>query len=1117
MRRVKLDRGDQRLAVVCLLAVAIGAVVFLKGFSRAFPEASIDFEVNREKAVETARAALVARGFDVSGHRALVAFEVDDEAKVFLERTLGLSRANELFSRTVPIWRWTVRFVKPERKLEYRVPVSPGGELLAFRRVVPEGDAAPDPGLAAARGLAEETLRSMRGLDPGALRFIEAHEEKRPARVDRTFVWESRAIRFGEAALRYLVEVQGDRVGRSSLHLEVPESWRREYQTLRSKNQAAGAVATFGLFATAVALLVTFFSRVRRGDVKWRLALAFGGTGAGLQLLASLNELPVALFGYDTNDTWAGFLSKALLGDLGLALTQGVVVFLLVAGGEPLYREAYGDKPALGRIFSRGGIRSRSFFRGLLLGYALAALFFAYQIVFYIVTDRFGAWAPAEVPYSDLLGTKFPWLAVLLMGFMPATTEEFLSRMFSIPFAGRFLPRWAAILVPAMIWGFAHSAYPNQPFFIRGLEVSLAGVVIGLVMLRAGILPLLVWHFTVDAVYTALILLRSSSTYFRISGGVAAFALVFPLLVTIVLYLVEGGFLPDELIRNASVGTAPPPPFTAEPERPAAPPPRPLRLPLVLAGLSLALAVLFVSRVALPRASIEGERKITLDRVGARRLADAFVNRSSDDAAAYPTVRTLDSALPALEGADESGADLIPYDWSGHGEAWLLAHGGVPRVARVAAPVWQVRYFRPLDRHGFRVSLDARDGRIVGFKRTFPKEEEGASLGSDGALALALQVIAERAPGEPPGTLVASKAEEAPKRRDHRLVFESANEGVLTRTVVEIAGDRPALYATALKLPEKWVEERRRWTTVLYVSIAWLVAGIGVSVGLLIVTLIRIVRRLELPWRHLLRLAGLATVPTLARDLVSLPSMLKGYPDPPAFGLGAFVTTAAVDVTRGLALRFLMALLVFALVAAARPAALGAPRCTDPKRSLAAAVLAALLVFSVRLLGSNLAAAWPLAMGVGGFPEPPGVESLVPAIVVLDDAVSLALLAAGAVALLKVLSEDFLSSNGKRIVTALLFVGILVPLGPRTLSEMLVPLLARTLVLAAFLAALECFLGDDTPAFGLTIVLYSLGRSGAALLVSGVSFWQWNGVAVFAVGLAAAVALLIPRRDASAA
>ena len=85
-----------------------------------------------------------------------------------------------------------------------------------IRRLLPEKDAAPDPGDAPARALAEAALREMRGLDPASLRFIETTLEKKPARVDRSFVWESNTVRFGDAALRYRVEVQGDRVGRSN-------------------------------------------------------------------------------------------------------------------------------------------------------------------------------------------------------------------------------------------------------------------------------------------------------------------------------------------------------------------------------------------------------------------------------------------------------------------------------------------------------------------------------------------------------------------------------------------------------------------------------------------------------------------------------------------------------------------------------------------------------------------------------------------------------------------------------------------------------------------------------------------------------------------------------------
>lgn len=402
---VRFDRRDRVFVVACLATIACGAVVGRAGFSRAFPEASIDFKVTREQAVKRGEEALKARGFSVDGMRALATFDVDDEAKVFLERTLGLEKANPRFATDVPVWRWSVRWVTPLEKLEYRCAVAPDGRVLAVHRLLPEKAAAPDPGDAAARALAEETLRKDRGLDPASLRFIRADVEKRPARTDRTFEWESNTIRFGDAAMRYRVDLQGDRVGWTSLHLEVPEKWRRDYQTLRSKNLAAGSVATFGLVLTFGAVLVVFLQRVRRKDVKWKLALTFAAVGAVLQLLASLNELPIRLFDYDTAEAWSGFLAMSLLGDVAGAIGLGAGLFLLVAAGEPLFRETYPLQPALGRILSLRGLRSKRFFRGLLLGYAMTAFFFAYQVVFYIVAERLGAWAPADVPYSSLLGT----------------------------------------------------------------------------------------------------------------------------------------------------------------------------------------------------------------------------------------------------------------------------------------------------------------------------------------------------------------------------------------------------------------------------------------------------------------------------------------------------------------------------------------------------------------------------------------------------------------------------------------------------------------------------------------------------------------------------------------
>ena len=111
--------------------------------------------------------------------------------------------------------------------------------------------------------------------------------------------------------------------------------------------------------------------------------------------------------------------------------------------------------------------------------------------------------------YTDVLSTHFPWLYPLTIGVYAATSEEFLFRLFAIPFLMRLTrSRVLAVVLPAFFWGFLHSTYPQQPGYIRGIEVGLIGIVAGVVMLRYGILATLVWHYTVDAALISLFLLR---------------------------------------------------------------------------------------------------------------------------------------------------------------------------------------------------------------------------------------------------------------------------------------------------------------------------------------------------------------------------------------------------------------------------------------------------------------------------------------------------------------------------------------------------------------------------------------------------------------------------------
>ena len=888
----RLRRADFRFLAICVALLAATVWFSARYFYRAFPEASIDFRVTREQARAQGESFLAAQGLRVNGYRQASRFSYDDTAKTFLERELGLDRANRLMGSRVRLWRWSWRWFRPLQKEEFRVDVTPAGELAGFQHEIPEAAARPSLPAGEARAVAERFLRDTLHRDPAGLEFVEGSSVTRPARIDHTFTWKQRDFDIHDATYRLEVTVLGGEVGAYREYLKVPETWQRAYEGLRSRNLTAQTIDTGFMMLLALGLLVTIVLRVRSRDVRWRLAAAVGAVGALLYFLANWNAAPLAEFNYPTTDSYASFIAQEFLRNLTGALAAGGLLFVLTAGAEPLYRERYRARLPLGTLFSLRGLGSKQFFLGTILGLTLAGVFVAYQTGFYMVAYRLGAWSPADVPYDDLLNTRLPWLFVLLGGFLPAVSEEFMFRMFAIPFLSKLL-RYVpiAVVLAAFIWGFGHAAYPQQPFWIRGVEVGIGGVALGLIMLRWGILPTLVWHYSVDAMYTALLLLRSHHPYFVFSGAASAGIMVLPAIVAGIAYLRRGGFEPEPT-RAPDIPAAPPAPVPELVATPAG------NLPYTAWSTRRRLAavlLLITGAVVIATVRVDefgGEPRFALGPTRARAAASQFARQQGFDPRGYRTV-----VFPVTNWDGPDTRLTAKYFVQRRGIAYVADafHRQVPLHG------WTVRFFKPLQREEMRVAVDPESGRIFEFQHILPEDQPGADLSADAARDLVL-----RAPGLPSlagFALKESTSEKKKARRDYTLVWEAAPgdprdlDEAHFRVRVTVAGDRVASFSSFWKLPETFERARSERNALWYMP---LVVRIVVSASLLVMgiwLLIDRTRQRTLPWGQALwAVLPLAAI-TLAGMALTFPLLFSQYPT--TFSLESFEATLGVGLFIG--------------------------------------------------------------------------------------------------------------------------------------------------------------------------------------------------------------------------
>jgi hypothetical protein len=496
-----------------------------------------------------------------------------------------------------------------------------------------------------------------------------------------------------------------------------------------------------------------------------------------------------------------------------------------------------------------------------------------------------------------------------------------------------------AVVLAAFIWGFGHAGYPQQPYWIRGVEVGIGGVALGLIMLRWGILPTLVWHYSVDAMYTALLLLRSHHPYFVFSGAASAGIMVLPVIVAGIAYLRRGGFAPEPA----------PAPDGAEPSIPGS---EPLGAPAaslpytawsnrrrLTALLPLGAAVMAITAVHV--SEFGGAPRFALGPTRARAAAEQFARTQGFDPRGYRTV-----VYPVTNWDDDGTRLTAKYFVQRRDIAYVAGafHSQVPLHG------WMVRYFKPLQREEVRVAVDPEDGRVFEFEHILPEDQPGADLSADAARDLVL-----RAPSLPSLAgfeLKESTSEKKKGRRDYTLVWEAAPgdprnlDEAHFRVRVTVAGDRVASFSSFWKLPETFERAREQRNALWYML---LVLRIAVSAGLLVLgmwLLIDRTRQRTLRWGKALWTALPLGAVTVAGMALTFPLLFSQYPT--TFPLESFEATLGVGLFIGALALFIAIACGVAAILAVEPDALAALRMVNRKLlgmdALFAACAAAVLV-----------------------------------------------------------------------------------------------------------------------------------------------------------------------------
>jgi len=532
--------GHTKSLITWLVLGIIGLSLYCLFFNHVFPVASIDIRLTKEEALNRAAEFVVGRGFDLKGFDKTVIFYSDYYASAYMQQTQGIKKSNELIREGIPVWFWRIRWFKELKKEGFVVDVDPStGEIAHFHYSVLDDEKGANLVESQARAIAEDTV-VFQGVGLKDYELKDSTTKKQKERTDYYFEWKKKDYKIKDATLRIRAEIYGDRLGRFKRYLKVPEGFFRYLRRESSFGTLLFMVTRILILLLSIGAVFLIISQ-KQAKFNWMFGLIFGCIVMPLKIFAFLNSMPLVWNFYPDTISKGVYIMMSLQDALISALSVGIMIFAYGTLGE-LFCRNFGQT----KIHLFGAIKNKRIFTLgplpiVIVGYSLGFIFLGYITLFYLIgTKFFNIWMPPNTEYSNILGMTIPFLFPLTFAASAAIREEFIFRLFAISFLKKCTRlTWLAILVSALIWGFAHSTYSVFPTYVRGIELTIFGIILGMVFLRYGLETVIIAHYVIDATLGAWPLLRSHNLSFIISGIIVITLASIPSLILLIVFKKE--------------------------------------------------------------------------------------------------------------------------------------------------------------------------------------------------------------------------------------------------------------------------------------------------------------------------------------------------------------------------------------------------------------------------------------------------------------------------------------------------------------------------------------------------------------------------------------------------